>query len=156
MVVETWFQANTLKKGSRTWSICICVAPLLTVHLVKTTDASRHFAACACVCLGNRNELLHFCCIQTLFQARNATSCRSFCLVRNFCKDNCLGSLYFFPSLLSIFLHPFFRGSPEVTSCHFALYNILISFYKLFSVTNVPLVYVIRSFETQWKHFSLI
>lgn len=47
MVVETGFQANTLKKDSRTRSICICVAPLLTVRSVKTTDASRHFAACA-------------------------------------------------------------------------------------------------------------
>lgn len=113
MVVETWFQANTLKKDSRTRSICNCVAPLLTVRFVKTTDASRHFAACACVCLGNRNELPHFCCIQTLIQARNATSCCSFCFVRNFCKDNCLGYVYFLPSLLSIFLQPFFRGIVE-------------------------------------------
>lgn len=156
MVVETWFQANTLKKDSRTRSICNCVAPLLTVRFVKTTDASRHFAACACVCLGNRNELPHFCCIQTLIQARNATSCCSFCFVRNFCKDNCLGYVYFLPLALVHFSAALLQRHRGATSFLFALYNLLISSYKLFSVINVPLVYIICSYETLWNHFSLI
>lgn len=45
-----------------------------------------------CVCLGSRNELLRFCCSQTLIQTRNATSCCSFCLQRNL-EDNTMVAL---------------------------------------------------------------
>lgn len=89
MVAETGFQANTLKKAWRTRSICICVAPLLTVRSVKTTDAPRHFAACVSA-LGTEMS----CCtsvVVRLIQTRNATSCCSFCLQRIFYKGDCLG-----------------------------------------------------------------